>query len=110
MEETVLQIIHNHKTNVMNKNNRGEVFTPTTIINDMLDTLPLHVWTNPKLRWLDPTSGIGNFSVIIYWRLMHGLSTIIMDYNQRSQHIIENMITMIEIDYENIQKTKQIFK
>ena len=110
MKETILQIIDDTKTNKINKWSRGEVFTPNQIITDMLDTLPSHVWKDPTLKWLDPTSGIGNFPVFIYWRLMHGLSTVIVEEQKRSKHIIETMITMIEIDSDNIDKTKHIFK
>jgi hypothetical protein len=42
------------KPNEKNKRERGEVFTPLTLINEMLDELPIDVWSNPDLKWLDP--------------------------------------------------------
>jgi CRISPR/Cas system-associated endonuclease Cas1 len=39
-------------TSVAEKKQFGEVFTPIKLINEMLDTLPVEVWSNPKLkRW-----------------------------------------------------------
>ena len=29
----------------------GEVFTPMTLVNEMLDKLPKEVWTNKNLKW-----------------------------------------------------------
>jgi type I restriction-modification system DNA methylase subunit len=52
------------------KKKYGEVFTPIELINIMLDKLPRDVWLNHKLKWLDPSAGIGNFIIIIYLRLM----------------------------------------
>ena len=75
----------------------------------MLDKLPLEVWSNPELKWLDPASGIGIFPLIVYMRLMIGLQEAIPDVEQRRKHILENMITMIEIDKENCKILKMIF-
>jgi hypothetical protein len=47
------------------KKKLGEVFTPFSLINDMLNTLPEDVWSNPNLKWLDPANGIGNFPSIL---------------------------------------------
>lgn len=38
----------------------GAVFTPINIINDMLDSLPINIWNNQNLKWLEPCVGIGN--------------------------------------------------
>ena len=75
------------------KKKYGEVFTPIELIDTMLDTLPIDVWSNPNLKWLDPTAGIGNFTMIVFYRLMTGLSLWEPDYDKRFSHII-NMIYM----------------
>ena len=51
----------------------GEVFTPIKLINEMLDKLPLEVWTNINLKWFDPAVGMGNFIIVVYLRLMETL-------------------------------------
>lgn len=97
------------KPNEKNKRERGEVFTPLTLINEMLDELPIDVWSNPDLKWLDPSVGIGNFPIVVYFRLMDGLKDIITDEEERRRHILENMIYMVELDDTNISIVKDIF-
>jgi hypothetical protein len=91
------------------KNKNGEVFTPIKIIEEMLDKLPNKVWSNPQLKWLDPATGIGNFPMIIYQRLMKGLEKWQSDEKKRSVWIIENMLYMIEINPKNVRVCKKIF-
>lgn len=50
-----------------------EVFTPPAVANDMLDTLPVEVWHNPHLRWLDPSVKTGVFLREAAKRLLEGL-------------------------------------
>ena len=55
------------------KKTLGEVMTPITLVEEMLDTLPSDVWSNPNLKWLDPCAGVGTFPSIVVQRLMKGL-------------------------------------
>ena len=87
----------------------GEVFTPMSVINEMLDKLPLEVWSNPKLTWFDPASGMGNFPIAVYLRLMNGLEKEIIDEKKRKKHILENMLFMSELNKKNVYICKQIF-
>lgn len=91
----------------------GEVFTPPQLINDMLDDLErfsgANVWSNPRLRILDPAAGIGNFEMILVPRLMKGLSQVIPDNEARMKHIITNMIVMCEINPKNVNQCRQTF-
>ena len=41
-------------------------------------------------------SGLGNFSIVIYFKLMEGLKNKIINENERKKHILENMIYMAE--------------
>ena len=91
------------------KNKYGEVFTPTTLINEMLDKLPPSIWSNPDLKWLDPANGIGNFPMVAYQRLMKGLANWETVVSKRSKHIIENMLYMVEINSKNVNISKKIF-
>ena len=67
------------------KNEFGEVFTSSVLIDELFDNLPASYWTNPKLTWLDPCSGKGNFLALAYIRLMKGLSKKIRDKTKRIQ-------------------------
>lgn len=91
------------------KNKHGEVFTPMHMIEEMLDKLPNKVWSNPNLKWLDPASGIGNFFMVVYLKLMKGLEKWETNIKKRSKWIIKNMLYMIEINTENIKVCKNIF-
>lgn len=74
-------------------NNSDEIFTPTNIVQDMLDLLPESVW-NSKTRFLDICCKSGNFLVEIYNRLDRILSSDnnFKDPVKRRKHILENQI------------------
>ncbi|ARF10254.1 restriction-modification methylase [Hokovirus HKV1] len=97
------------KPKEVEKKENGEVFTPVNLINDMLNKLPIEVWTNINFKWLDPCCGMGNFPIVIYLRLMETLKNIIIDEKARKKHILENMLYMIELNKKNFMVCKQIF-
>jgi hypothetical protein len=88
---------------------KGEVFTPIKIVEDMLNELPKDVWTNPYLKWLDPAVGIGNFPVIAYLKLMEGLKQWQPDEEKRRKHILENMLYMVEVSEKSIFILNKVF-
>jgi hypothetical protein len=45
----------------------AEVFTPPTLVNEILDKLPEEVWAEEK-TFCDPSAGNGNFLVEVYRR------------------------------------------
>jgi hypothetical protein len=87
----------------------GEINTPFSFIEEMYDALPQHLFENPELRWLDAGSGSGNFSIVLYFRLMKCLATAIENPAIRSKHIIKNMLFMAEINEINVKNLKQLF-
>jgi hypothetical protein len=99
------------------KQENGEVFTPMYIINEMLDNLDNYyiktykcsIFSISTLKWFDPASGMGNFPVAIYLRLMEGLETNFPNKNIRKKHILEKMLYMSELNKKNVFITKQIF-
>ena len=109
--EKILNIIRERLTvRSTEKEQHGEVFTPPELICEMLDTLPASVWGKKYLRWLDPANGIGNFPVIVYYKLMDGLKKTIHDDKERSKHIIEKMLFMVELNPVNVKVSRKIFK
>ena len=111
MPQNILEIIRNYLTvKDTEKKLFGEVFTPVELICEMLDKLPKEVWSNPDLKWLDPANGIGNFPLVAYYRLMDGLKDVVKDKEERSKHIIENMLYMVELNPINCKACKKIFK
>lgn len=98
------------------KDKFGEVFTPLSLVNEMLDKLSPIVWKNPRLIWLDPANGIGNFPMVVYNRLMDSLPDTYnkddINYSTRSnksKHILTKMIYMCEINTKNVKIAKDIF-
>ena len=91
------------------KDKYGEVFTNPILINKMLDLYPKESWTNPKLTWLDPSVGTGFFMIFVYARLFHGLQKWQPNEKKRSNHIIENMLYMVELNKTNCAICKDIF-
>ena len=53
----------------------GEVFTPTELVDEMLDKLPQDVFTNPEKTFIDPACGDGNFLVRVLERKIQNGST-----------------------------------
>ncbi len=111
IDNNVLEIIREHLViRDTEKKLFGEVFTPVELICDMLGNMPVEVWKNPNLKWLDPANGIGNFPIVVYYKLMSSLKNVIKDDKKRSKHIIENMLYMVELNPINCKVCKKIFK
>ena len=99
------------------KQENGEVFTPMGLVFEMLDNLDKHyikehgksIFTEPSFKWFDPASGMGNFPVAVYLKLMEGLKTEILNDEDRKKHIIENMLYMSELNKKNVFISHQIF-
>jgi site-specific DNA-methyltransferase (adenine-specific) len=90
------------------KKKYGEVLTPQFLVNHMLDTLPEAVWSNPDLKWLDPCAGRnGIFPITVYDRLMDGLAEWEPDAYIRSNHIMNNMLYMVELQEDAVEELKQ---
>jgi hypothetical protein len=95
----------------------GEVFTPMKLVGEMLDKIDeyykkenkISIFSNKNLKWLDPASGMGNFPIELFMRLMKGLKDEIKEKNKRKKHILENMIYMSELNKKNVNICKQIF-
>ena len=96
------------KTN--EKSEFGEVFTPIIMIETLYEQFPKNIWSNLSYTWLDPAGGIGNFSLVLFFWLMNGLQHHIPDDTKRAKHIIEKMIYIAEINVNNVNICKKIFK
>jgi hypothetical protein len=107
--EKVLEIVRKYLTPKDTERKLfGEIFTPLEVVCDMLSELPDDVWTNKNLKWLDPANGIGNFPIVVYYKLMETLKSVPL--KDRSKHIIENMLYMNELNKVNVAICKNIFK
>ena len=87
----------------------GEVNTPFKLVEEMLAIIPKAKFKDPNLKWLDAGTGKGNFAIMLYFKLMEGLHGIIINLEERKNHIIKNMIYMFEIQDENRKRLREIF-
>lgn len=69
-----------------------EVFTPPSIVNQMLDQLPASLWSDKNTKFLDPACKTGVFLREIAVRLNKGLETVIPDQQERINHIYKNQL------------------
>ena len=79
------------------KEEYGEIATPYCVIEDMLNVLPSELFENPDLKWFDPCCGKGYFMEMIYNRLFYGLRECFTDEVERRDHIMHNMLYMMDI-------------
>jgi hypothetical protein len=135
--EKVLDYIKDHLTPKSAERHKfGEVFTPMSLVNEMLDTLPSEVWGNETLTWLDPANGMGNFPIGVFLRLFYGFRTkagkyvgitdegaseagveynpgltkVISNEEARRKHIVKDMLYMVELNSKNNAIAKNLFK
>ena len=99
--------IKDYNTHQKRKEN-DEVFTPDSLINEMLDKLPPSAWNDPAKTFLDPCAGLGNFSVQMLKRLMAGLEEAIPDPEARKKHILECMLFHVEMNPESVAKLHKV--
>lgn len=106
------------KPKEIEKKKFGEVFTPMSFINnDMLGDLEAYykekynknIFEDETLKWGDTTTGMGNFPIAIYYKLMDGLKNKIPNEKERKKHILEKMLFMAEYNKKNCFIVKQIF-
>ncbi len=106
------------KPKKIEKKKFGEVFTPMSFINnDMLRDLEEYykkkynknIFEDETLKWGDTTTGMGNFMIAIYYKLMEGLKIKFSNEKERKKHILENMLFMAEYNKKNCFIVNQIF-
>lgn len=114
--DDVIKYIETHLTPKEKERHKyGEVFTPLTLVDEMLSKLPKEVWSDPDLKWLDPANGIGNFPIkallgqdkgeFQYPGLLKGL-----EGKKNCKWIIENMLYMIDINGKNNRIARNLFE
>ena len=69
-----------------------EVFTPPSVVNQMLDMLPQELFCNPDTTFLDPGTKSGVFLREIAKRLIAGLENQIPDLDERVDHIFKKQL------------------
>lgn len=77
---------------------RGEVFTPTSLVNEMLDKLPQEVFTDKNKTFLDNSCGNGQFlSAVLERKMENGIS-----HKQALKTIYG-----VELDFNNAKECRE---
>jgi len=87
----------------------GEIFTPFSIVDTMLDMMDSSVFSNPSHTFMDGGSGTGYFTMALCWKLDTHLTPCMPDETQRRRHILSHMVYMCEIRPENVLQLKKCF-
>jgi len=74
-----------------------EVFTPPSLVNQILNLLPPELWSDKDAKFLDPVTKTGVFLREIAKRLIDGLEEQIPDRQERINHIFKNQLYGIAI-------------
>jgi site-specific DNA-methyltransferase (adenine-specific) len=74
-----------------------EVFSSPELVNRMLDLLPKSIWSDKKIKFLDPFSKSGVFLREITKRLLKGLEKEIPILQDRIDYILKNQVYGIAI-------------
>lgn len=90
-------------------NNFGIVYTPENLVDEILDLIPEKYFKIKDLKWLDIGAGKGAFSQNIYNRLVKHLSDQFENIEDCKNHIIKNMLFMIEIYQPHINYLTELF-
>lgn len=100
------------KPKLIEKKKFGEVFTPVWLIEEMLNKLKEYdpnCFKEPNKKWLDPAVGMGNFIIVLYYKLMEELpDKKFKTQENKKKHILENMLYMSELNKKNCFLVKQI--
>ena len=86
---------------------RGEVFTPTALVKQMLAKLPHEVWTDPTKTFLDNSCGNGQFLYQVLqgkmWYLTKFESVALFDAHRQALKTIYG----VELDEKNAEDCRQ---
>lgn len=82
------------------KSKLGIVYTPFSLVEKIINMIPINYFNN-NTKWLDIGSGLGNFSFIIYEKLLNNSN---LNYN----NIIKNLY-FSEIQEDQIKYLKELF-
>jgi adenine-specific DNA-methyltransferase len=75
--------------------------TPIDCVIEMINKIPVELWTRKDLKILDPCCGNGNFGLPIFYKLL--------DYHYSKTNILENIIEFNDINTARLDNVKNIF-
>ena len=107
--QNLLNIKNFENIKINNKFIHSHVNTPYSIVEQMVDLIPKEMFYNKDYKWLDPGCGYGHFSIVIYQRLFKCIRPFFVDEIKTHNHIVENMLYMVDINETMINYVKNLF-
>ena len=78
----------------------GEVFTPMSLVYEMIDEIPEDKMRDPNSTFLDNSCGSGNFLYGLLDRLTN-------KFGHSKEHVLTNMLFGVDLMEDNIRETCQ---
>ena len=91
------------------KKDNAEIPTPITLVEEMLNKMPIEFWKSPK-RVFEPCCGKGNFVMKIFEKFYNGLEELYPDKYERCKVIINKCLYYADLTTMNIFITTEILK
>jgi len=91
------------------KKQLGIVYTSFYLIEQIMDIIPINEYKKINNHWLDAGSGLGNFTFVLYERLLNHLDKDKLSVVSLHDHIINNMIYFSEISDIHISYLNKLF-
>ena len=91
------------------KKENAEIPTPVSLVNDMIDKIPLDFWMYPR-KVFEPCCGKGNFILGIFDKFNRGLKPLILDDKKRCRVIMTECIYYADLTPLNVFITTEIMK
>lgn len=91
------------------KKNNAEIPTPVSLVDEMLNKIPVEFWTNPKAVF-EPCCGKGNFLLGIFDKFYDGLKEKYINKIERCEVIIRKCLYYADITATNTFITTEILK
>ena len=91
------------------KKGNAEVPTPVKLVDEMLDSVPVEFWSEPRTVF-EPCCGKGNFVLGIFDRFYKGLESIYPDSEERCRIIMTECIYYADLTALNVFITTEIMK
>lgn len=104
------QLIAKHFIPTANEQkNNAEVPTPVKLVDEMLDKMPLEIWSSPN-KVFEPCCGKGNFVLGIFDRFYIGLEAKYPDNTERCKIIMTQCIYYADLTTLNVFITTELLK
>jgi len=91
------------------KKKNAEIPTPVSLVDEMLEIIPLDFWKMPK-KVFEPCCGKGNFVLGIFDKFWVGLEEVYPDIEERCRVIISDCLSYADITPLNVFITTEILK